>query len=40
MPVKGSTAIQVQLQKLTFEITVDFLVTKIEITPSFLVMEF
>ena len=40
MPVKGSTAIQVQLQKITPEITVEFLVTKIEITPCLLGMEF
>ena len=40
MPVKGSTAIQVQLQKFTPEITVDFLVSKIEITPCLLGMEF
>ena len=40
MPVKGSTAIQVQLQKFTPEITVEFLVVKIEITPCLLGMEF
>ena len=39
-PVKGSTTIQVQLQKFTLEITVEFLVTKIEITPCLLGMEF
>ena len=32
MPVKGSTAIQVQLQKFTSETTVDLLVTTFEIT--------
>ena len=31
LPVKGSTDIQVQLQKFTSEIAVEFLVTKIEI---------
>ena len=40
MPVKGSTAIQVRLQKFTPEITVEFIVTKIEITPCLLGMEF
>ena len=40
MPVKCSTVIQVQLQKFTTEITVEFLVTKIEITPCLLGMEF
>ena len=40
MPVKNSTAIQIQLQKFTPEITVEFLVTKIEITPCLLGMEF
>ena len=40
MSVKGSTAIQIQLQKLKSEITVEFLVTKIEITPCLLGMEF
>ena len=39
-PVKGSTAIQVQLQKFIPEITVEFLVSKIEITPCLLGMEF
>ena len=33
MPVKGSTAIQFRLQKLTSEKTVEFLVTKNEIMP-------
>ena len=36
VPVKKSTAIQVQLQKLTSEITLEFLVTENEITPCFL----
>ena len=40
MPVKGSTANQVQLQKFTSEITVEFLLTKIEITPCLLGMDF
>ena len=40
MPVKGSTTIQIQLQIFSPEITVEFLVTKIEITPFFLGMEF
>ena len=40
MPVKGSSAIQVQLQKFTSEISVEFLVIKIEITPCLLGMEF
>ena len=40
MPVKRSTANQVQLQKFTTEITVEFLLTKIEITPCFLVRDF
>ena len=40
MPVKGLTGIQVQFQKFTSEISVDFLVTKIEITPCLLGMEF
>ena len=40
MPVKGSTAIQVQLQKFTPEITVEFPVTKIEIAPCLLGIEF
>ena len=40
MPVKGSTAIQVQLQKFSPEITAEFLVTKIEITPCLLGTEF
>ena len=33
MPVKGSTAFQVQLQNFTSETKVEFLVTKFEITP-------
>ena len=40
MHVMGSADIQVQLQKLTCEITVDFLVTRIEITPYLLGIEF
>ena len=40
MPIMGSTDIQVQLQKFTGEITVKFLVTRIEITPCLLGMEF
>ena len=40
MPVKGSTAIHVQLQKFTPEITIEFLVNKIEITPCLLGMKF
>ena len=40
MSVTGSTAIQIQLQKFKPEITVEFLVTKIEITPCLLGMEF
>ena len=40
MPIMGSTDIQVQLQKFTCEITVKFLVTRIEITPCLLGMEF
>ena len=40
MPVQGSTAIPDQLQKVTSEITVEFLVTKIEITSCFLGMQF
>ena len=39
-PVNGSTAVQVQLQKFTPEITVEFLVVKFEITPYLLGMEF
>ena len=35
MPVKVSTAIQVQLQKFTSELTVKFLVTKNDITPCY-----
>ena len=35
-----STAIQVQLQKFTSEITTEFLVTKNEMTPCLLGMEF
>ena len=38
--VKGSTAIQVPLQNLTSEIKVEFLVTKFEITPYLLGIEF
>ena len=33
MPLKGSTAIQAQLKNFTSELTVEFLVTKIEKTP-------
>ena len=40
IPVKGSTAIKIELQKFTSEITIEFLATKIEITPCFLGMEF
>ena len=40
IPVEGPTAIQTQLQELTSEITVEFLVTKNEITPCSLSMEF
>ena len=40
MPVNRSTAIQVQLQKISSERTVVFLVTKIEITPCLLGIEF
>ena len=40
MPVKRSTAIQVQLQKFKSEIKAEFLVTKNEITPCLLGMEF
>ena len=40
MPIMGSTDIQTQLQKFACEITVKFLVTRIEITPCFLGMEF
>ena len=40
MPIMGSTDIQVQLQKFTCEITRKFLVTRIEITPCLLGMEF
>ena len=40
MPVMRSTANQVQLQKFTSEITVEFLLTKIEITPCFLGRDF
>ena len=40
MPVMGSADIQVQLQKFTCEITVKFLVTRIQITPCLLGMEF
>ena len=34
--IEGSTAVQVQLEKITSEIKVDFLVRKIEITPCVL----
>ena len=40
MPMMGSTDIQFQLQKFTCEIKVEFLVTRIEITPCLLDMEF
>ena len=40
MPIMGSADIQVQPKKLTCEITVKFLVTRIEITPCLLGMEF
>ena len=40
MPVMGSADIQVQLQKFTCEINVEFLVTRFEITPCLLGMEF
>ena len=40
MPVKGSTAIRLQLQKLTYEIIVKFLVTKIDVKPCLLGMVF
>ena len=40
MPVMGSADIQVQFQKFTCEITVEFLVTRIEITPCLFGMEF
>ena len=40
MPIMGSADIQVQLQKFTCEIRVKFLVTRIEITPRLLGMEF
>ena len=40
MPIMGSADFQVQLQKFTCEITVKFLVTRIEITPCLLGMEF
>ena len=40
MPVMGSADIQVQLQKFKCEITVEFLVTRIEITPCLLGIEF
>ena len=40
MFVKGSTANQVQLQKITLEITVGFLVTKIEIMRCLFGMKF
>ena len=40
MPIMGSADIQIQLKKFTCEITVKFLVTRIEITPCLLGMEF
>ena len=40
MPIMGSTDIQIQLQKFTCEITVKFLVTRTEITPCLLGIEF
>ena len=40
MPVKGSTAIQIQFPKDTSEITVEFLVAKIEITLCLLGIDF
>ena len=40
MPVKRSTAIQVQLKNFTSEITVEFLATKNEITHCVMGMEF
>ena len=40
MPIMGSADIQVQLQKFTCETTVKFLVTRIEITPCLLGVEF
>ena len=40
MPVKGSTAIQVKLQKFTPEITIEFLATKTEITHCIMGIEF
>ena len=40
MPVMGSTDIQIQLQKFKCEMAVEFLVTRIEITPCLLGMEF
>ena len=40
MPIMVSADIQVQLQKITGEITVKFLVTRIEITPCLLGMDF
>ena len=40
MPLKASTYIQVQLHKFSSEITVEFLATKIGITPCLLGMEF
>ena len=39
-PIMGSADIQVQLQKFTCDIKVKFLVTRIEITPCLLGMEF
>ena len=40
MPVTGSTAFQIQLQKPKSETTVEFLVNKIEVTPCLLGMGF
>ena len=40
MPVMASADIPVQFQKFTCEITVEFLVTRIEITPCLLGIEF
>ena len=40
MPIMGSADIQVQLQKITCEITVEFSMSRIEITPCLLGLEF
>ena len=40
MPIMGSADIRVQVQNFTCEITVKFLLTRIEITPCLLGMEF